>query len=47
MLFFRKDKRRDVRPLTPVTKRPPPGSIDAMQSSAFYADAFSYFRDYP
>jgi hypothetical protein len=47
MLFFRKDKRRDVRPLTPVTKRPPPDAIDSMQSSAFYADAFSYFRDYP
>jgi hypothetical protein len=47
MLFFRKNRGRDLRPLTPVTKRPPPDSVESMQSSAFYADAFSYFRDYP
>ena len=48
MLFLRrKNKERDVRPLAPVTTRPPPDTIDALQASDFYADAFSYFRDYP
>lgn len=47
MLFFRKDKREGVRPLTPVSKNPVPDSLDSLQSSAFYKDALSYFRDYP
>jgi len=34
-------------PSPPSQKKSPPTSIDAIQSSAFYEDAFSYFRDYP
>jgi predicted O-methyltransferase YrrM len=47
MLFFRKKKQGDLRDLAPVTKRPPPPTIDRLQSDAFYADVHAYFRDYP
>jgi hypothetical protein len=47
VLFFGKDNRRDVRPLVPATTQPPPATVDSLLSSAFYAEALSYFTDYP
>jgi hypothetical protein len=47
-LFFRKKQPESIRALSPVTKRPPPdGGMDPLLSSPFYADAASYFADYP
>lgn len=47
MLIFRKTDRRAVRDASAVTRLPPPATIDSLQSSAFYAEALKYFRDYP
>ena len=47
MVFFRRNSRRDIRPLVPIAKQPPPVSLASLQSSAFYAEVLQYFRDYP
>jgi len=47
LLLFGKADRRDVRPLSPVATQSPPASVDSLQSSAFHAEALSYFTAYP
>ncbi len=45
-LSFQTNK-ADLRPLSPVTTQSPPASLEALQSTAFYAEALAYLTDYP